>query len=93
VLLDEPTASLDSETEHHVQAAIARLFENRTIVVIAHRLHTVTHADRIHVIENGAIVESGTHDNLLQMGRRYARFYELQLEPKDRKRDQILDVV
>jgi ATP-binding cassette subfamily B protein len=91
VLLDEPTASLDSETEHHVQAAIARLFENRTIVVIAHRLQTVTHADRIHVIEKGAIVESGTHEHLLQMGRRYARFYKLQLEPKDHKRDEILD--
>jgi len=93
VLLDEPTASLDSETEHHVQAAIARLFENRTIVVIAHRLQTVTHADRIHVVENGAIVESGTHEHLLQMGRRYAHFYKLQLEPKDRKRDQILDII
>jgi ATP-binding cassette subfamily B protein len=93
VLLDEPTASLDSESEQHVHAAIARLFENRTIVVIAHRLHTITHAHTIHVVEAGAIVESGTHEDLLRMGQRYARFYKLQLEPTARKQDRKLDVL
>jgi ABC-type multidrug transport system fused ATPase/permease subunit len=85
VLLDEPTASLDSESERHVQAAIARLFENRTILVIAHRLHTIVHADMIHVVENGSIVESGTHEHLLRMGRRYPELYKLQLGAPDRQ--------
>lgn len=93
VLLDEPTASLDSESEQHVHAAIARLFENRTIVVIAHRLHTITHAHTIHVVEEGTIVESGTHEDLLRMGRRYARFYKLQLEPTARRHDRKLDAL
>jgi len=93
VLLDEPTASLDSESERHVQAAIARLFENRTIIVIAHRLQTIAHAHMIHVVENGAIVESGTHDYLLQKGRLYARFYKLQLESLEKKRDRMFDAL
>ncbi len=93
VLLDEPTASLDSESERHVQAAIARLFENRTIVVIAHRLQTIAHAHTIHFVENGVIVESGSHDHLLQKGRRYARFYKLQLETLEKKRDRIFDTL
>lgn len=86
ILLDEATASLDSESEQQVQEAIEHLCQDRTTVVIAHRLHTVTHADRIFVIEDGAIVESGRHDELLRKGGRYASFYRLQLkgqEPRD----------
>jgi ABC-type multidrug transport system fused ATPase/permease subunit len=79
ILLDEATASLDSESERHVQEAIAELCKGRTTLVIAHRLSTIMHADRILVIENGAMIESGRHDELLRQGGRYASFYRLQL--------------
>jgi ATP-binding cassette subfamily B protein len=86
ILLDEATASLDSESERHVQEAIATLCEGRTTLVIAHRLSTVMHADCIHVIEDGRIVESGRHVDLMRKGGRYASFYRLQLhdQPSDR---------
>ena len=79
ILLDEATAALDSESERHVQAAISELCKGRTTLVIAHRLSTIMHADRIQVIENGAVVEAGRHDELLRKGGRYASFYRLQL--------------
>ena len=87
ILLDEATASLDSESERAVQDAIARLTEGRTTLVIAHRLHTVAHADRIYVIENGSVVESGKHTELLRKGGRYASFYRLQLQGQEDKRE------
>jgi ATP-binding cassette subfamily B protein len=80
ILLDEATASLDPESERQVQLAIEHLCQNRTTLVIAHRLHTVTHADRIHFIEDGSILESGRHDELLRKGGRYASFYRLQFK-------------
>jgi ABC-type multidrug transport system fused ATPase/permease subunit len=79
ILLDEATASLDSESERQVQDAMSRLCEGRTTLVIAHRLATITHADRILVVEDGTIVESGRHEELLRKGGRYASFYQLQL--------------
>jgi ABC-type phosphate transport system ATPase subunit len=79
VLLDEPTASLDSESEQLVQDAIARLCRGRTTLVVAHRLQTIVHADRILVIEGGVVVESGRHDDLLRRNGRYASFHRLQL--------------
>jgi ATP-binding cassette, subfamily B, bacterial MsbA len=79
ILLDEATASLDSESERHVQEALAELCKGRTTLVIAHRLSTIMHADRILVIENGAMIESGRHDELLRKSGRYASFYRLQL--------------
>lgn len=82
VLLDEPTASLDSESEHHVQEAIRRLCAGKTTLVIAHRLNTVRFADCIHVVEEGRIVESGRHDDLLRRGGRYTTFFRLQF-PKE----------
>jgi len=84
ILLDEATASLDSESERLVQEAIAHLCRGRTTLVIAHRLHTVIHADRIHVIEGGAIVESGRHDELLRRGGRYASLYRVQFRDQAR---------
>lgn len=78
ILLDEATASLDSESERQVQEAIEHLCQGRTTIVIAHRLHTIMHADRILVIEGGDIVESGKHDDLLRKGGRYASFFRLQ---------------
>jgi ATP-binding cassette subfamily B protein len=79
ILLDEATAALDSESERQVQEAIEHLCEGRTTLVIAHRLHTVMHADRIYVVDDGAMVESGRHDELMRKGARYATFYRLQL--------------
>src|SRR5215216_3955895 len=79
ILLDEATASLDSESERLVQDAIARLCNGRTTIVVAHRLATIMHADRILVVEDGVIAESGRHDDLLRRNGRYASFYRLQL--------------
>ncbi len=78
ILLDEATAALDSESEKQVQEAIEHLCQNRTTIVIAHRLHTIMHADQILVVENGSIVETGCHDDLLRRGGRYASFFRLQ---------------
>jgi ATP-binding cassette, subfamily B, bacterial MsbA len=84
ILLDEATASLDSESELQVREAMEHLCQGRTTIAIAHRLHTVAHADRIHVIEDGRVVESGRHDELLRKGGRYAAFYRLQLKEQER---------
>jgi ATP-binding cassette subfamily B protein len=80
ILLDEATASLDSESERHLQDAIAELRQGRTTLVIAHRLATIMHADNILVVQDGSVVESGRHDELLRKGGCYASFYRLQLE-------------
>ncbi|MET0445777.1 MAG: ATP-binding cassette domain-containing protein, partial [Pseudorhodoplanes sp.] len=78
ILLDEATAALDSESEKAVREAIDHLCQNRTTIVIAHRLHTIMHADAILVVEGGEIVERGLHDDLLRRGGRYASFFRLQ---------------
>jgi ATP-binding cassette subfamily B protein len=83
ILLDEATASLDSESERQVQGAIEHLCQGRTTIVIAHRLHTVVDADRIFVIEDGAVAESGRHEELLRKSGRYASFYRLQLRDQE----------
>ena len=83
ILLDEATAALDSESELQVREAMEHLFEGRTTLAIAHRLHTVAHADCIHVVEDGRVVESGRHDELLRKGGRYASFYRLQLKDQE----------
>jgi ATP-binding cassette subfamily B protein len=90
ILLDEATASLDSESERAVQDAIARLCRGRTTLVIAHRLSTIMHADRILVVEEGAIVESGGHDELLRKGGRYASLYRLQLRDQPAGREPLV---
>lgn len=78
LLLDEATSSLDTESERQVQAALNRLMEGRTTVVIAHRLSTVMDADMIYVIEEGEVSEKGTHLQLLENNKTYARLVELQ---------------
>ncbi|MEH2056085.1 MAG: ABC transporter ATP-binding protein [Nostoc sp.] len=78
LILDEATSALDSESEALVQEALERLMEKRTVFIIAHRLSTVRRCDRILVIEQGQIVESGTHEELLALEHRYARFYAQQ---------------
>jgi len=80
LILDEATSALDSESEALVQEALERLMQNRTVFIIAHRLATVRRADRILVMEQGRVVESGTHQELLAHSGRYARFYAKQFE-------------
>jgi ATP-binding cassette subfamily B protein len=83
ILLDEATAALDSESELQVREAMEHLCKGRTTLAIAHRLHTVSHADCIYVVEDGRVVESGRHDELLHAGGRYASFYRLQLKEQE----------
>lgn len=75
ILLDEATAFTDPENEHEIQLALASLAENKTVILIAHRLSTVKNADCIHVLSGGHIVESGTHKQLLDMNGQYADMY------------------
>ena len=78
LLLDEATSALDTESEQHVQAALDTLMQNRTSIVIAHRLSTIENADRIMVMEQGKIVEAGTHDTLIKQNGHYAKLYQKQ---------------
>jgi ATP-binding cassette, subfamily B, bacterial len=78
LILDEATSALDSESEALVQEALERIMADRTVFIIAHRLATVRKADRILVIENGEIIEAGTHPELLDRSGRYAQFYARQ---------------
>jgi ATP-binding cassette subfamily B protein len=81
VILDEPTAALDARAEHDLFARIRELLRGRSVLLISHRFPSVRMADRIHVMHAGAIVESGTHDELIARGGRYAELFALQAEP------------
>jgi ATP-binding cassette subfamily B protein len=83
LILDEATSSLDTESERLIQNSLSKLMKDRTSFVIAHRLSTIRHADRIVVIEQGTILEIGTHDELSEKGGRYAQLLEMQLEGDD----------
>jgi subfamily B ATP-binding cassette protein MsbA len=78
ILLDEPTTGLDASSEALVMEGLARLIARRTAIIIAHRLSTVSRCDAILVLEGGRIIETGTHQQLLSLGGRYAELYEVQ---------------
>ena len=82
ILLDEATSSLDSETENKIQEALNILTKNRTTVVIAHRLSTILNSHKIYVIDNGLVVASGKHEELLQKSDQYKNFYEKQIQKR-----------
>ena len=83
LLLDEPTASLDARNEVAVQKAISQLVRDKTVIMIAHRLKTVEHADQILVVNEGRIEETGTHRELLERNGLYARLWHLQNRNKN----------
>ena len=78
ILLDEATSALDSETEEKIQNAIQRLTKNKTTVIIAHRLSTILNSNLIYVIENGKVVDKGSHQTLLASSETYKNFYQKQ---------------
>ena len=79
LVLDEATANIDTETETLITQALARLMDGRTTIMVAHRLSTIQHADKIIVMHHGEIKESGTHQELLAKDGLYKKLYELQL--------------
>jgi subfamily B ATP-binding cassette protein MsbA len=83
LILDEATSALDTESERLVQQAIERLMQQRTVLVIAHRLATVRHADEIVVLEGGSVVQRGSHEELLRSGGLYRRLYNLQFRDEE----------
>ena len=80
ILLDEATSSLDNETESKIQEALKVLTKGKTTIVIAHRLSTILNSDKIYVVDNGKIIDSGNHDKLLINSKVYKNFYERQIK-------------
>ena len=92
LILDEPSAGLDAESEKLVFDALGNLMEGRTSIVIAHRLATVRRADVIFVIDNGQVVEQGTHEQLLAHGGLYSRLYELQFSKEEQQSRELVTI-
>lgn len=85
LILDDSTSSVDTETEHLIQNALTKLLENRTAFVIAQRLSTIKRANKIVILDNGEIVEQGTHEELLEKGGIYAEIYDMQFRQQEEK--------
>ncbi|MDE5604507.1 MAG: ABC transporter ATP-binding protein, partial [Eubacterium sp.] len=79
-IMDEPSANLDPVAEYNLNKAMMEAAENKTVIFISHRLSTTRNADRIYVMENGTIVESGTHNELMNQNGKYAYMFNLQAE-------------
>ena len=80
VIMDEPSANLDPIAEYNLNKAMMEAAKNKTVIFISHRLSTTRHADRIYVMENGSIAESGTHEELMAKNGKYAYMFNLQAE-------------
>ena len=80
VILDEPSANLDPVAEYNLNRAMSEASDNKTVIFISHRLSTTVHADRIYVMENGRIIENGSHSELMKLGGTYAYMFNLQAE-------------
>ena len=80
LLLDEATSALDAESEYHVQQALETLMQNRTTIIIAHRLATILHADSIAVLDQGQLVAQGKHSELVKISPLYKRLADLQFQ-------------
>ena len=89
LILDEPTAALDAESEHLVVEALERLVAGRTVIAIAHRLSTLRNADKIIVVEDGVVAEDGSHDHLLALDGVYAQLHHLQFDQRRRPRQRV----
>ena len=83
LVLDEATSSVDTETEALIQDALEKLMQGRTSIIIAHRLFTIRHVDRILVLHKGRLVEEGSHDELLSQHGYYHRLYQLQYQEQE----------
>ena len=80
MILDEATSALDSETEKKIQDALNILTNDKTTIVIAHRLSTVKNSNNIYLIENGQVIDNGKHDELILKSEKYKNFYEKQIQ-------------
>jgi len=80
ILLDEATSSLDTETESKIQEALKILTKNKTTIVIAHRLSTILNSNNIYVIDEGKVIDSGHHKDLMNKSKLYKSFYEKQIQ-------------
>ena len=78
ILLDEPTSALDSFNEEQISLALHNLFQGKTVIIVAHRLQTVKKADRILLLDQGKVVEEGTHDQLVALDGKYKKMLDLQ---------------
>jgi ATP-binding cassette subfamily B protein len=80
-VFDDATAAIDALTEHQVRMALRQVTEHKAVIIIAHRLSSLTHADEIIVLDKGCVIERGSHTELIAQGGAYAELYQLQAKP------------
>jgi len=80
LILDEPTSAIDAESEYEIFNNLEKAYKHKTLILVSHRFSTVRNANRILVIENGEIIEKGTHKELLKLDKKYARMFNVQAE-------------